>query len=303
MNTQINQQMSFGDIATLTILSVIWGGSFFFIEVLVDFLPPMTIVTLRVGLAAILLWAIVLFRNLPLPDSFQKWRALFVLGLFNNALPFCLIVWAQTHISSGLASVLNATAPFFTVLVAGLYLADEKFSRNKFLGVIMGMIGTAVLIGPEVFQGLTGSMIGQLAVMLAAFSYAVSGVFARRFKAWGISPLIVATGQVTMATLMLLPLTLFIDQPWTLSMPPYYAVAAMAGLAFISTVIAYILYFRLVSSAGATNAALVTFLIPISAILLGVFILGETFSLQQAAGAVLIGLGLIVMDGRLLRRS
>ncbi len=306
MATKINQQMSVTDIGMLVALSLVWGGSFFFVEVLINYLPPLTIVTSRVGFAALGLWALVLVLRLPLPKTRQHWSALFVIGLLNNVLPFCLIVWGQTQISSGLASIFNATTPFFTVLVAGALLVDERITGQKLLGVILGLSGTVVLIGPEVLNGLTGSFYGQLAVMGAAFSYALSAVYSRRFKAWGLSPLIVATGQVTMATLMLAPLTLVIDQPWGLPAIPLAAIGAVAGLAFFSTVLAYILYFRLIDSAGATNAALVTFLVPISAILLGVTILGETFSTLHAAGMGLIGLGLLVMDGRifnLLRRA
>ena len=294
--------MNLTDIIILVALSVLWGGSFFFVEVLVDHLPPLTIVTCRVGFAALALWGIVLARGLPLPSTWQQWSSLFVIGLLNNALPFCLIVWGQTQISSGLASIFNATTPFFTVLVAGAVLTDERITKQKLTGVIVGLVGTIVLIGPETLKGLTGSMLGQLAVMGAAISYAFAGAYARRFRKWGLSPLIVATGQVTMATLMLLPLTLIIDKPWIDLTIPFDVIWAIAGLAFFSTVIAYILYFRLIASAGATNAALVTFLIPISAILLGVTILGETFTALQAVGMGLIGLGLLVMDGRVFQR-
>ena len=286
----------------LVVLSVLWGGSFFFVEVLVDHLPPLTIVTCRVGFAALALWGIVLARRLLLPSTWQQWSSLFVIGFLNNALPFCLIVWGQTQISSGLASIFNATTPFFTVIVAGAVLADERVTKQKLTGVIVGLLGTIVLIGPEALKGLTGSMLGQLAVMGAAVSYAFAGVYARRFKKWGLSPLIVATGQVTMATLMLLPLMLIIDKPWIDLTISFDVIWALAGLTFFSTVIAYILYFRLIDSAGATNAALVTFLIPISAILLGVTILGETFTGLQAVGMGLIGLGLLVMDGRVFQR-
>lgn len=302
MTNKINQQMSVADIGMLVILSVLWGGSFFFVEVLIKYLPPLTIVTSRVGFAALGLWALIFALKLPLPKTRQHWKALFVVGLLNNALPFCLIVWGQTQISSGLASIFNATTPFFTVLVAGALLADERTTGQKLLGVILGLLGTVVLIGPEVLNGLTGSVYGQLAVIGAALSYALAAVYSRRFKEWALSPLIVATGQVTMATLVLLPITLIIDQPWDQSAIPLAAIGAVVGLAFFSTVLAYILYFRLIDSAGATNAALVTFLVPISAILLGVTILGETFSTLHAIGMGLIGLGLLVMDGRIFSR-
>jgi len=302
MKHTINQQMSTVDILILVILSILWGGSFFFVEILVRHLPPLTIVTLRVGLAALALWVIILMLKLPRPKSPQHWTALFIIGLLNNALPFCLIVWGQTQISSGLASIFNATTPFFTVLVAGALLVDEKITRGKLLGVTIGLFGTIILIGPEALNGVTGSMLGQLAVIGAAISYAFAAAFSRRFKKWGLSPLIVATGQVTMAALILLPFMFVIDKPWINPSMPFEAVWAITGLAFFSTVIAYILYFRLIASAGATNAALVTFLIPISAILLGVTILGETFTGLQAIGMGLIGLGLLIMDGRIFKR-
>ena len=302
MSNQITQHMRRADWAILLILSILWGGSFFFIEVLVEHLPPLTIVTLRVGLAAITLWLIILARKYEIPSTLKAWTALIIVGFLNNALPFTLITWGQTHINSGLSSIFNATTPFFTVLVAGALLADERVTQNKLLGVLIGILGVSILIGLDALKGITGSLFGQLAVLGAAISYAFAGVFARRFKALGISPLMVATGQVTTAAFMLIPLTILIDKPWTLTLPPAPIIGAMLGLALLSTVVAYILYFRLIASAGATNAALVTFIIPISAILLGVFILGETFTATQALGMVLIGLGLIVMDGRLLKR-
>ena len=283
----------------LVVLSILWGGSFFFIEVLVEHLPPLTIVNLRVALAAITLWAIILIRGVPTPKKAGHWLALVIVGALNNALPFTLITWGQTQIDSGLASILNATTPFFTVLLAGALLADEKLTNSKLAGVILGVIGTVIMIGPDALKGITGSLLGQLAVIGAAISYALAGVYSRRFKSWGISPLMIATGQVTFAALMLLPLTLAVDQPWTLSIPDTTVWLYMAGLAFLSTVLAYILYFRLIATAGATNAALVTFLIPISAILLGIFILGETFTAGQGVGMALIGVGLLVMDGRI----
>ncbi len=305
MTDSITPQMRASDIALLIILSILWGGSFFFIEVLVTAWPPLTIVTIRVAIAAMILWLIIAAKKIEIPKSRKAWFALFVVGLLNNAIPFCLIVWGQTQISSGMASILNATVPFFTVLIAGALLSDERITRGKLLGVIIGFMGTAIMIGPNVLlSGLSsGAVLGQLAVLGAALSYSVAGVWSRRFKTLGISPLVIATGQTTMAALMLLPLTLYIDQPWTLMNASAVTWGAMLGLAVLSTVLAYILYFRLIETAGATNAALVAFLIPISAILLGVFILSEDFTQAQAIGMALIGLGLLIMDGRLFKRK
>ncbi len=299
---EINQQMRPSDIIILVILSILWGGSFFFVEVLVDYLKPLTIVTMRVGIAAIALWIILAVLKAPLPKERRHWAALLVVGILNNALPFSLIVWGQTHISSGLASILNATTPFFTVLVAGVFLLDEKITRGKLIGVLVGLAGTVILIGPDALRGLNASILGQLAVMGAGLSYAFATVFSRRFKSWGIAPIVIATGQVTMASLVLLPLTLIIDKPYLDFSLPAPALGAIIGLSIFSTVIAYTLFFRLVSSAGATNTALVTFLIPISAILMGVTILGESFNAAQALGMSVIGLGLLIIDGRLFKK-
>ncbi|MGJ8561286.1 MAG: DMT family transporter [Litorimonas sp.] len=303
MTAKIQQQMSPSDIVILIILSLLWGGSFFFVEVLVDYLPPLTIVTARVGLAAIILWVIVLATNISRPKHAKDWMALGVVGLLNNALPFSLIVWGQTQIDSGLASVLNATAPLFTVVVAGAVLADEKLTKNKLAGVMLGLVGICVLVGPEAFRGLGQSLFGQLAVIGAAMSYALAGVFSRRFSARGIPPLMIATGQVSAATLLLLIPVVLIDGAAIMTPLPLTAWGSLLGLAVLSTVLAYGLYFRLIASAGATNAALVTFLIPISAIALGAAFLGERLTPIQAGGAALIGVGLIVMDGRVFNRA
>jgi len=253
-------------------------------------------------LASFGLWAIILITKTTIPKSRHHWAGLCILGFLNNTLPFCLIVWGQTQISSGLASIFNATTPIFTVFVAGLLLNDEQINSRKLIGVILGLLGTIVLIGPEVLNGVTGSLLGQIAIIGATFSYAFAATYARRFQAWGISPLMIATGQVTMASVMLLPIAIFFDHPWTLPSLSIKAIGAMLGLAFFSTVIAYSLYFRLIATAGATNAVLVTLLIPISAIILGIVFLGENFTVAQAMGMGFIGLGLLVIDGRMINR-
>jgi len=306
MAEKINQQMSMTDIVMLVVLSVLWGGSFFFVEILIEYLPPLTIVTLRVGLAALTLWVLIIVLKIPIPKTRQHWGALTVVGFLNNALPFCLIAWGQTQISSGLASIFNATTSFFTVIIAGIFLVDERITRQKLIGVIFGIFGVIILIGPEALSGLKDPVFGQLAVIGASISYALSSVYSRRFKDWGLPPLVVVTGQVSMATLILLPIMIIVDKPWEQPFIPLVAVGAIMGLAIFSTVIAFILFFRLIASAGATNTTLVTFLIPISAVLLGVSFLGETFSGLQFIGMTLIGLGILVMDGRiynLLRRA
>ncbi|EKE44518.1 hypothetical protein OCGS_1356 [Oceaniovalibus guishaninsula JLT2003] len=290
----------------LVVLSVLWGGSFFFVELAVRELPTLTIVLLRVSLAASVLWAAVAVLGRPLPRDASVWLAFLVMGLLNNVVPFGLIVWGQQTIGSGLASILNATTPLFTMAVAALFLADERLVRRKAVGMALGLGGVVAVIGPGALAGLQDNVLAQIACLGGALSYAVAGVFGRRFGRLGVDPVVVAAGQVTGATLILGPAALIVDRPWTLAAPSATTVAAIVGLAVLSTALAYILYFRLLGIAGATNLLLVTFLIPVSAITLGVTLLGESLGAMQIAGLALIGTGLAVIDGRLgglLRRK
>jgi len=296
---QINRAMSLGDWTLISVLSIIWGGSFFFIGVAVKGLPPFTIVALRVGIAATALNLIVLVSGQRMPSARQAWAAFFGMGLLNNLLPFCLIVWGQTRIASGLASILNATTPLFAVIAAHLLTADEKMTANRLVGVLIGLAGVVLIIGPDALKGLGADVVAQFAVLGAAVCYSLAGVFGRRFRRMGISPLITATGQVSASTVMLIPLAILADQPWRLPVPAPGIWGAILGLALISTALAYIIFFRVLGSAGVTNILLVTFLIPVSAILLGVAFLGERLEIKHIAGMGLIGLGLAAIDGRL----
>lgn len=297
----INRSMTPAEWLMLLTLSVLWGGSFFFTGVAIKELPPFTIVALRVGLAAIILNLVIRATGMRMPTDKTVWAAFFGMGILNNVIPFSLIVWGQSHIASGLASILNATTPLFTVIVAHLLTQDEKMTGNRLAGVVAGLIGVVVMIGPEVLEGLGTNVVAQLAVLGAAVSYAFAGVFGRRFKKMGVAPMMTATGQVTASTVILLPISLLVDQPWLLSMPSAATWGALIGIAALSTALAYILYFRILATAGATNLLLVTFLIPVSAIVLGSLALGERLDPKHFLGMALIGLGLAAIDGRLLK--
>lgn len=282
----------------LTILSIVWGGSFFFVGVAVDALPPLTIVALRVSLATFALLGVVYFTGLRMPTNPGVWVAFIFMGVLNNVIPFTLIVWGQTHIASGLASILNATTPMFTIVAAHFLTKDEKMTKNKIIGVVIGFAGVVIMLGHEALGGLGDSVFAQLAVLGAAISYSLAGIFGRRFAQSGIKPVVTATGQVTASSLLLIPLAVFYDKPFTLPMPGFEIWLAILGLALISTAFAYILYFRILSTAGATNLMLVTLLIPISAILLGTAVLGEQLELKHMLGMGLISVGLLSIDGR-----
>jgi len=287
----------------LLVLSVLWGGSFVFTGMALTELPPLTLVALRVGLAAVVLHLAVTALGQPLPRGRAIWTAFAGMGLRNNVIPFCLIAWSQTRIPSGLAAILNATTPLATVIVAHYLTIDEKATGRRILGVLTGLTGVVVMIGPDALTGLGSRAVAQLAVLAAALSYAFAGVYGRRFTRLGIAPLHSATGQLTASAAMLLPLALIVDHPWTLAMPSLATAGAVLGAAILSTAVGYLLYFRILLTTGATNLLLVTFLIPVSANVLAVLVLGERLTPVSLVGMALIGGGLAAIDGRLLPRE
>jgi drug/metabolite transporter (DMT)-like permease len=300
MSEGVRGRMSTREWAMLIALSVLWGGSFFFVGVAVRALPPVTIVALRVAGAALILVAVLYALGLRLPTGRRLWAAFFGMALLNNAVPFLLFTWGQTIIASGLAAILNATTPLFAVVVAHFLTADEKLTRGRLAGVAVGFAGVVVMVGPAALGGLGTNVVAPLACLGAAFSYAFAGILGRRFKRLGVSPLVTAAGQVTASTALLVPLALLLEAPWRLAPPGAEIWAALAGLAALSTALGYILYFRILAAAGATNILLVTFLVPVSAILLGIAFLGERLAAGQLAGMALIGAGLALIDGRVV---
>jgi drug/metabolite transporter (DMT)-like permease len=286
--------------AMLLLLSLCWGGSFFFVGVAVRELPTFTIVVLRVGLAALALWVVVLASATAMPAKRSFWSAITLMAAINSVLPFLLIVWGQSHVPSSLASIFIATTPLFGVLLAHVMTADERMTVPGVASVVCGFAGVVVLIGPDLLGNIGSDLLAELAILAGALCYALSGIYGRRFSREGISPLATATGQLTMSTLLLLPFALSIDKPWTLAVPSLGASAAVLGVALVSTAFAFLLYFRILATAGATNLMLVNFLVPVSAILLGVSILHETLKTEHFIGMALIFVGLALRDGKLL---
>ena len=297
----IHQAMTAREWAMMVVLSMLWGGSFFFTAIGVEALPPLTLVALRLGLAAPALWLALWVTRIPLPWDARNWGRFLFMGVFNAGIPFALIVWAQTHLPSGVASILNASAPLFTVIVAHFQTRDEKMTPARLLGVAIGFAGVAVMIGPDALRDLGVDVAAECAILLAGISYAFGSVFARRFARYGVAPLAVAAGQMTAGAPVITLAAILIEQPWLLQSPGPTVWAAVFGYAMLSTALAFILYFRVLATAGAINIVLVTFLIPVSAVLLGVAFLGERLEIQHIAGFALVGLGLAVLDGRPFR--
>lgn len=283
----------------LILLSVVWGGSFFFAEIALLAFGPLTIVAIRVLIGAVGL--VVLARALGhrLPVGAGAWRDLFVMGALNNVIPFSLIVWGQIHIDGGTASILNGTTPFFTILLAHFFLSGEHLTTAKVAGIGLGILGVAVLAGPSAMRGLTHTIEGQAAVLCAAISYAFAGVWGRKHLS-GLASTPAAAGMLLASSVIMVPLALFWegvpDMPEGLAMW-----SSLVGIGLLSTSLAYLLYFKILAAAGASNLLLVTMLIPVSAMLLGVSILGEEIQPGALAGLALIVAGLSVIDGRVTR--
>ena len=294
----INIVMNRSDWAILLFLALIWGAAFFFIKVAVTHVAPLTYVWLRLTIAAAALLAWMRFKGEKLSLPLPVWGAMLVLALLNNIVPFALFGWAQQHIASGLASILNATTPIWGVVVAHIATSDEKMTPAKLIGVTIGFAGVATMIGPDLLAS-GGSLLPQIACIVASLCYALAGVWARRFKPMGLKPLKVATAQLLVGALVMTPVSLTVGQPWIGGSPSLAAIGAITALALVCTALGYVLYFRLIDSAGATNATLVTLLVPPIAILLGVLFLGELLTGGQFLGLAVIAFGLAVIDGRL----
>jgi drug/metabolite transporter (DMT)-like permease len=292
--------MSAGDWGQLLLLGLLWGGSFFFARIAVAEIPPLALVLYRVSIAALALHLWLWLRGISLAPVLGRPLAFFGLALLNNVIPFSLIFAGQTEIGAGLASVFYATTPLWTILVANLLTSDEKLSATKLAGVGLGIAGAAIMIGPGLRSGLDGPAWAKLAVIGAAISYAFAVVYAKRFK--DLKPSVVATGQLSAATILILPVVLCLYSPGQMvaSSPQIWAAVLVLGV--VTTAFAFILYFNLIASAGATNASLVTLLVPFSAVMLGAVFLGERLKPFELGGMILIIASLVVIDGRLFRR-
>lgn len=302
MPSSNNRAMTPVEWALLFTLSLLWGASFLFVAVSVKTVPPLTLVTARMVLAAVVLYVIVRAIGTRLPADRRSWRDFLIMGMLNNFIPFSLIAWGQSYIASGLASILNATSPLFAVVVAHLLTSNERMTPSRVTGVLTGFAGVAIMFGPSVFRGVGGDLLPMLACLGAALAYALSVVFALRFSRRGIAPLPTATGQMIGASVIMIPIMLIADRPWTLAMPSPTVIGAVVCLGVLSTSLAYVIYYRILATAGSVNLTLVTFLMPITAVLLGALVLGEWLEPRHFLGMAAIGLGLAFIDGRLVGR-
>jgi drug/metabolite transporter (DMT)-like permease len=280
----------------LCLLAAIWGASFLSISIALREMGPLTAVLHRVFWAALLLWPVVWLRGGRFPRDRESWIAFGVMGLLNNAIPFTLMAWGQTHIETGLVSIFNASTAIFGALVAASLLPEERLTRARALGVALGFAGVVAIIGADALRGLDIRSLAQGAVTLGAFSYALASVWARRRLA-GRPPELAAAGMLTASTLIMAPLALISEGAPPLHLSPA-TWAAITWYAALGTAFAYLLYYRIIARAGAANTMLVTLMIPPVSIALGAVILGERIGPAAAVGYGLVALGLVIIDGR-----
>lgn len=312
--TQTNLTLSSKAWGLMILLWFCWGGSFFYGHIALTAVPPVTMVFCRVFIGFLFLLPILYLWRVQIPRGAKVWRGMAIMAIFNTALPFSLIAFGLTRVSSSLGGILNATVPMWTAALAHFATRDEKLTVPKAVGIVTSLLGVVILIGmkdsmvapviaghspPEASPLWDG--FAKLAFVAATACYAISGVYGKRFKTMGVEPIFAATAQLLIASVILLPLMIFIDRPWQLPRPSMAAVASLLALGIIATGLAYILYYRILAMAGATNVALVTYLVPVSATLLGVLVLGESFSGFTMVGIGIIALGLIILDGRVIQ--
>ena len=282
---------------TLFALATLWGGSFLAFALILREVPVLTIVAHRVLWAALFLWGLVLFMGIQRPNL-RQWGTLLVMGFLNNVIPFSLIIWGQTQIDSGLASILNGTTAIFTFVLAALFFADERLTRRKSLGVLVAFLGVCVIIGIDALQNFNIQSLAQMAVIGACLAYAFAAVWGRA-KIKGLHPIMAATGMLTGACTIIIPMALWVDGVPETSLN-LTTLASIAFLAIPSTAIAYLLYYRALRLAGSAHLSLVTLLVPPMAVFWGWLVLGERLAPSAYAGFALIALGMMVIDGRLI---
>jgi drug/metabolite transporter (DMT)-like permease len=287
--------MTTRDWAILVFCALCWGSAYTFNKIMVGEIPALSIACGRMIIASLFLFSLATWQGVSLPRDMKTWRPFFVFTLFSNVVPFLFVLRGQQETASGLAAVIGATTPVFVILLAHLFTTDERLSPRKITGVAAGIIGVAIVVGPQALASSSSGLAAKMSLVFAAFLYAVGAIYSRRIL--GISALAMATMQMICGTVVTLPFALAIDQPWSLAMPPASALMAMLATGIVASSLSAIAYFHLLKRAGATYAMLVTLLVPVAPIILGAILFGERLLWREVCGAVTIALALMIIDG------
>jgi drug/metabolite transporter (DMT)-like permease len=281
--------------------SMLWGSSYFFIAIAQPEMPALTITALRTIPASAALILIVLSLGYRMPATFAEWRLFILFAAFNSVVPFLLIVWGQARATGGMAAILNASAPLFGIFLAHILTQDEKLSLNKLAGIVVGIVGVGILVGYDFAVGSSADVLARLALLTAPLLYVLANIFART-KLSHYPPFVVAMMQMVGAVFVAFPLAIVIDQPWTLPMPSWTVLGAIAGMGLFGSALASLCHYTVLQRAGATNALLVTLIMPLTPILLGGIFLGDRLTPRDMLGALIIAAALLIIDGRVFRR-
>ena len=276
-------------------LTAMWSPSFLFIKLAVFEIPPMTIVMLRVVIAAVIFGAILLIKKRALPVKPAFWIHSLILAFFASVMPFCLFCHAEQSIDSALAAILNGSSPMFTALLAHFFIPADRLHSQKVIGIGFSIIGVVLLFAPNIQDGITGTSLGMIAAVTAAFCYAVGNVYAKKFQT-GYAPFIAPTGQMISSFIMMAPLAFYFDSPLSLPMPSSTAILGVCGLAILGTVFAFFIYFTLIEHAEPTAVSMVACFFPVGGMFLGFFFLGESLTWSGLSAAALIFLGLLIVN-------
>ncbi len=282
----------FADLGLLLVLATLWGGSYSFIKIGVETIPPVTLIAARTLLAGAILLVVIRWRGLRLPRDLATWRLFLVQACLNSVAPFTLIAWAECSVEAGLATILSSTSPIFVVLLTCLSSNAERLPRLRLLGIAAGLAGTLLIVGVQALSGVGEQLAAQLALVAASLCYGGAALFGRQFK--GLDPLMPAAGSLICGAAVLLPLSLILDRPWTLS-PSVASVQALIALSVVSTALAFVIYFRLIARLGSVATTSVAYLRVPTGVLIGMVFLGETLPPTAWAGLVLVVGGVLAM--------
>ena len=280
----------------LLLLAALWGPSFLFIKVAVEDIPPLTLVVGRVGIAAVLLYLLLRFQGRTLPKFGPTWKHFAIMAFFQNAFPFALFNWGELHIDSALAAILNGTTPLFTIILAHFFVADDRITGSKVVGILLGFGGLMMLIAPSLVGGVQATTWGLLAIALASASYGIAIVYSR-LNLRGQPPLVAPTAQLGLAALYMLPLSLLIEQPYRLPAPALSSLGALLALAVFGTAVAFVVFYHIINRVSATYTSMVTYLVPIVGVFLGIVVLSEQLHWSAYAGCALILIGVMIVNG------
>ena len=288
------------ELGFLLLLATLWGASYTLIKLGVESIPPVTLIAVRTTIASVVLLGVLRYRRLAMPVDLAIWRRFFAQAWLNSVIPFTLIAWAERSVDAGLATMLNSLAPVFAFVLASFGARRHGAPRHQLFGVASGMIGVVLIVGVQALAGLGGQLMAQLAIVVATLCYAGAAIFGRNFR--GLDPMLPATGSLVCGAIVLVPLSLVVDRPWTLA-PSERSVAALLGLSIFSTALAFTLYFRLIQTLGSVAATSQAYLrVPIG-VAIGAAFLGETLEPTELTGLVLIIAGVAAMTIPAQRRA